>query len=104
MAYEIASELKKHLDNLIPNMIISVILYGSYARGDSNKYSDLDILIITKDKIDWLMKDKIYEACSDLNLKYDIWIDVSIIAQNEMDGIKGKQPFVVNALNEGIAV
>lgn len=103
-AKEIANELKKNLEDKMPNLVRSVILYGSYARGEDNKYSDLDILIIINFKIDWKLKDKIYEVCSDLNLKYNVWIDISILSHEEMGSIRGKQPFVQNALSEGILI
>jgi predicted nucleotidyltransferase len=103
-AKDIAKELKTNLENEIPGLVHSVILYGSHARGDVNQYSDLDILLILEHKIDWLIKDKIYDVCSNLNLKYDVWIDVSILSQDDMKSIKGKQPFVQNALREGIAI
>lgn len=101
---DIAHELKTNLENEIPGLVNSVILYGSHARGDVNQYSDLDILLILDYKIDWQLKDKIYEVCSNLNLKYDVWIDVSILSQDDMESIRGKQPFVQNALREGITI
>ena len=41
----ILSELIDYMDN-----ILGVYLYGSYARGEHTKESDIDILIIVKDK------------------------------------------------------
>ena len=64
----------------------------------------MDILIIFNSDVGWEIRDTVYEICSDLNLKYNIWIDVSYLSLSEMDTIKGKQPFVQNALQEGIEI
>jgi len=41
------ASLEKHF----PNLIEKVILFGSKARGDSRKYSDIDIVVATKKKV-----------------------------------------------------
>lgn len=101
---KIANELKENIREKIKGEPNKTIIYGSFARNEGNKNSDLDILIIFNSLIDWQIKDKVFEICSDLNVKYEIWIDVSFLSLSEMDTIKGKQPFVQNALYEGIEV
>jgi len=47
------AEIKKRIiEKLTPYMenIIGVYLFGSYARGESNSFSDIDILVITQDE------------------------------------------------------
>jgi len=47
------AEIKKRIiEKLTPYMenIIGVYLFGSYARGESNSLSDIDVLIITQDE------------------------------------------------------
>ena len=101
---KVTSELKKLLIENFQGESFKIILYGSHARGESNRYSDLDILIIFESPVDLKKKEKVYELCSDLNIKYSIWIDVSLISKDEMGTIKGKQPFVQNALSDGIYI
>lgn len=52
------------LHEKIESKIVSVFLYGSYARGDYNKHSDIDILIVVKN-LDKLAENKILDACED---------------------------------------
>jgi len=33
--------------------IQATMLYGSYAQGNQNKYSDIDIFIVSSDKLNW---------------------------------------------------
>jgi predicted nucleotidyltransferase len=98
----ITKELKEVIIKEFPDEKPRIILYGSYARGESNKHSDIDLLVIFNSPIDLNKKNKVYELCSGLNVTYDIWIDVSLISSDEMDSIRGKQPFIQNALNEGV--
>lgn len=42
----ILSELKDHLIKNYGNSVKDVVLFGSQARNDSNKFSDYDVLII----------------------------------------------------------
>ncbi len=101
---QIALELRHNLEKRFPNFVKKVILYGSQARGDANKHSDIDILVILSCKVNWQITDQIYEECFELNLKYDVWIDISVLSEEDMNSIRGIQPFVQNALTEGISV
>ncbi len=101
---KIAKELKEKIEEIIHGEPYKIILYGSFARKEENINSDLDILIIFNSDINWKIKDIVFEICNDLNLKYDMWIDISFLSLNEMNTIKGKQPYIQNALHEGIEI
>ena len=46
---KILTEVKKYLIESFGDKIRRVILYGSYARGDYNRDSDIDVLIVVSD-------------------------------------------------------
>ena len=46
----IAKAVKEQLQLLYGDRLAKVILYGSYARGDFHEESDIDFLIVLKDK------------------------------------------------------
>jgi len=54
-------------------------LFGSKARGDSTKYSDVDILLIVMDD-SWKFRKAISQINSDVELKYDVLLDVRVIS------------------------
>ncbi|HHE37555.1 MAG TPA: nucleotidyltransferase domain-containing protein [Candidatus Cloacimonetes bacterium] len=96
------SELKTLLKKSFPEFIEKIILFGSQIEGTSNKYSDYDILLILKKKYDWKFKNKVYDKSWEIDFKYDILTDISLISKNELNSIKGKLPFIVNALENGV--
>ena len=97
-------ELKSVLLQHYPKDIDQIILFGSRANGTAREYSDYDILLVVKKSYDRRFEDEIHETCYDMNLKYDILIDVKIISREELHTLRGKQPFIQNALNVGISL
>ena len=46
----IIDDFVKNVNAILGNRVKKMILYGSYARGDYNKSSDIDIMILTEYK------------------------------------------------------
>ena len=95
-------ELKALLIQKYPDYIDQLIVFGSQVNGTAREYSDYDILLILKKPYDWRFENKIYDTCYDINLKYDIITDVKIISREELQTLRGKQPFIQNAIYEGL--
>ena len=55
-------------------------LFGSKVRGDWTKYSDVDILLITDDD-SWAFRKDIIGINSDIELKYDVLLDIRVISK-----------------------
>lgn len=82
----------------------SVILFGSYARGDYHENSDVDIMILL-DLPDMNIKEyrhQLSEMTYDFNMDHDL--DIKPIAKNEMHFEKwlGVYPFYTNVDQEGV--
>lgn len=90
--------------NQFSGQIHKVILFGSQAVDDAEDYSDYDILVIMEKSYNWKLKDAILVACYEIDLKYDILTDVKLISRSDLQTIKGKQPFILDALAQGIAI
>lgn len=82
----------------------SVILYGSYARGDYDEESDVDVMIIAD-----LPSEKIKEFnktfCDyslDMDLKYDIVLSLVLQDKATFDRYKSTYPFFKNIEKEGV--
>ena len=99
---KILIDLKRHLKNHYGDSIKDVVLFGSQARGDSNKYSDYDILIVLDKDYSGKDENKILDLCYDIDLKYNILLDVHLLSKREMNSERGKQPIFIKALNSGL--
>lgn len=95
-------ELKSVLRQKYPEDIDQLLLFGSQATGTAREYSDYDILLILKKSYDWRFENDIYDTCADINVKYDIITDIKLIASEDLQTLRGKQPFIQNAIHEGI--
>ena len=97
----IMKELKEGLQNKF-NFVLDVILFGSQATGKAFEFSDYDILVIVSHPISWRQRREISDEIYSIDLKYNILTDVKIISEPELKTLKGKQPFIQRALQEGI--
>lgn len=61
------------------NKIQRAALFGSKVRGDSTRYSDIDILLIVNDD-NWKFRKAVSRISSEIALKYDVLLDVRIIS------------------------
>lgn len=83
-----------------------VILYGSYARGDYNSESDLDVMILL-DLSDMDIKEyrhQLSDMTFDFNMEHDT--DIKPIAKSEAHYRKwvGNYPFYANVNRDGVTL
>ena len=63
-------ELKEKILKIYPEA--RIILYGSKARGDFDKESDIDLLILVPQKINTKLEEEIYHISCEIELKYNV--------------------------------
>ena len=83
---ELVSQYVEVLCKIYGKHLKTVILYGSYARGDYTKDSDIDIMVLL-DLSDIDIKKYRHElsgATYDFNMDYDV--DIKPIAKNQVRG------------------
>lgn len=100
---EILPELKKDLQNRYGDQLKSVMLFGSYARGDQKSGSDIDIAIILEDFAHACTEiERTGDIVSSLSLKFDTLI--SLVPIKENDWLKRKSSLISNIKRDGVAV
>lgn len=83
--------------------IRNVILFGSQVNGHPHQNSDYDILVVLNRDYDWKYRREIISAVYDLELKYNIFIDLKLISTNELNHtLKGLHPIYSEAIERGI--
>ncbi|MDP2365065.1 MAG: DUF433 domain-containing protein [Ignavibacteria bacterium] len=99
----ILNEVKKELKELYTDDLVDIILYGSYARGDYNENSDIDLLVVLKNTQSIGKEiDRIVDAIYDINLKYNTLISIVPITYKDYKNIKS--PLLLNVRQEGVLV
>lgn len=79
-------------------------LFGSKARGDFDKESDLDLFIVL-DKLNWKIEKEIYEICFEIGLEYDMVFCPVVFSKTETKKPLLKiTPFYQIVRKEGISI
>jgi len=95
-------ELKRKLVSELGDRIDSIILYGSVARNEAREESDIDILVITKDK-DIKIYDKISKIRTDIDLDNNTLTSLLSLSRRELERyIKLGSPFIESVIEEGV--
>lgn len=102
----ILNHLYKAYHEVYGENIVRILLYGSYARGDYNKDSDIDIAaIVHGERYDLQQKlDQVWDISSDLELEYETIVSPTVIPFNEYMEYKEIIPYYKNIQKEGILI
>ncbi len=92
--------------NIYGQNLCDIYLYGSYARGDYNTESDIDIVAIVKGERQELQNQlkKIWDIISDLELDYGVIISPTVIPYSEFEIYKDILPYYRNIAQEGMSI
>lgn len=91
----------QHIRDVCKDNLVSVILYGSKARGDSSPESDIDIMILVhnRDKVD---RDKLYDFLLLDDIGYEVNFSLNVYEADQFNRLATMHaPFVENVLREG---
>lgn len=102
----ITNEIVDEVIQLLQDKVYKIVLYGSYARGDFTKESDIDILILLDcDKEQVLQfRKQISRLSSRIGLRNDI--EISLLLRDKETFERGKNilPFYRNINREGVEI
>lgn len=103
-ALEILGEVYTAYAKILPCPIHDAFLYGSYARGDYDEESDVDIFITVDMAREELhpYEDAMSTVRSALGLKYDILVSVVVTPLDQFQRYSEALPYYRNILSEGI--
>ena len=78
------------------------IIFGSYARDEADRHSDLDLIIVAETSSDWFDRYRAFPGV------YDIWrggIDILIYTPEELEEmLASRRAFIEDALREGVTI
>ncbi len=100
---EIIPEFKANLQKLYGDNLQSIILYGSWARGEANENSDIDLMVVLTNKITPGKEiDRMLDLITDLNLKYGELLSVCPVSAGDYE--IAETPFLNNIHREGVLI
>lgn len=104
LTLKILAEIKKDITNSLGNVVKEIVLYGSYARSEETRDSDIDIVVLLGDKLSnkSYIREQLANIKVDLSLKYDVVISILIKDYHQYVRLRGVVPFYSAIYNEGI--
>ena len=81
-----------------------VILYGSYARGDFDEYSDIDIMILADIQREnaYSTKSRIRDIIGDIDLLHNVVLSIHVVDCATFYQFMNDLPFYSNVNKEGV--
>lgn len=104
--YNHIENYKNMVSTIFGKSLDKVVLFGSYARGDYTKDSDIDIAFFIKDRNEDKFEDKLSDSTYDFmyDTSFEPFINPIIITNEEYERMKGFYPFFQNIEKEGIKI
>ena len=104
MDEKILMELVDGILGIMKNRVISIILYGSMARGTNTDESDVDVAILMQGNLDKETEEKLSDFIVDMNLEYDKVFSVIDIDYDMFCKWQKVTPFYQNVTEEGVVL
>ena len=102
----ITTEVSRRVQELLGGSLRNIILFGSYARGDYDDGSDIDIMVLADVSEEDIFKieREINWACDDLSLDNNIMICILLNNKTLFEKRMPISPFYRNVLNDGVQI
>lgn len=97
-------ETYQAVNGVFGDKLEDVLLYGSYARGDYDEESDIDVMVLvklTKKELSEYRR-KISDISSDLDLRYGVLLSIKLQDVETFQRYADSLPFFQNVVKEGI--
>ena len=100
----IIQDFAKSVRKMLGNSLDSVIVYGSYARGDYSELSDVDVMLLVSLREEDIKKisDQISDLAFDFMMKYGVDISPVITNTDHFNYWADNLPYYRNVRDEGV--
>jgi predicted nucleotidyltransferase len=101
---DITTKIAREARRLLGDKLDKVILYGSYARGDYDEESDIDIMVLADIPAQdvWDVTESIGELSCELGYTHNILVSLCVKDCATFYKYLHAQPFYMNVLKDGV--
>ena len=102
----VLSEFTARVKPLLGNSLEKIILFGSYARGDYDSESDVDVMLLVKDDDAEIKKmDRtVIHATGDIDLEHSVLLSPIIVNRDRYYRYVNDLPFYRSVQQEGVVL
>ncbi len=104
MEQNVLQELVSGILSIMQEQLVSIVLYGSVARGVNTEESDVDVALLMNGELGGDTEDKLSDFIVDMNLKYDKVFSIIDIDYQKFSTWESSIPFYQNVNKEGIVL
>jgi uncharacterized protein len=99
----ILTQLRSHFEQIYDSRLVTMVLYGSQARGDAHPDSDIDVLVVLKAPVQAGVEiDRTLQIVADLSLQNDELISCHFMDEERFTNYQGS--LLRNIRREGILI
>lgn len=100
------ADMVSRIQYLLGDKVKKVVVYGSYARGEADKNSDIDIMVMVNENSEKLRqyRSSVLDIQVDLSLEYDIVVSIMLQSVEEYNQWLPVLPFFQNVEREGVGI
>ena len=100
----ILREIVKIYRAVYGEQLVKIILYGSYARGDYDSESDVDIVALVHGEREALQRQlrQVWDVSADLELEFGTILSPTVIPYEEYEQYRNDLPYYRNIAQEGV--
>lgn len=97
-------ELKRRLEENFGSLLAGIRLFGSRARGDKHRESDIDILVIFENR-DKEVEEKLTDIICEIVNELGIYFEIVSYSRREYEEARHHQwPFILNVEREAVSI
>ena len=102
----VLNEFTARIKPLLGNRLEKIILFGSYARGDFDSESDVDVMLLVRDNDAEIKKmDRtVVSATGDIDLAYSVLLSPIIVNRDRFYRYVNDLPFYRSVQQEGVVL